>query len=197
MCICYGDFKVILKELKINLQIYTNMLLLLLFTWGTLTGIISSSSAEPGETAGVLLRTPAPGWTLLCAWVPALRRISEPPGWSSERGGEYEPTPSRDRFMEDSESRRRMLRLNRCRLLEALWFTSCGCCGNRNNPSVLESSAGKAGLLLFHSSICELPKKKMLFFSLCIIRIHFLSIQQERNVDSKRESVCERVAWMM
>lgn len=31
--------------------------------------------------------------------------------------------------MEDSESRSRMLRLKRCRLLEALWFVSCGCCG--------------------------------------------------------------------
>jgi len=95
------------------------------FTCGAWTDIVSSSSTEPGDTAGVLLRTPTSGWTLLCGMPTAFCSLSaEPPGSSKDEGGEKEPTPSRDRFMEDSERRSLMLHLKRWRLLEALWFTA-------------------------------------------------------------------------
>ena len=101
------------------------------------TGTRSSSSADMGDSAGVFLRTPAPGWTFLCGLGLGWRGVGWSLSWSLGFSGGGKgidpapppPPPQPDRVMELSvETRTLMLRLKRWRLWDAPGFDCCGCC---------------------------------------------------------------------
>lgn len=100
---------------------------------GTFIGTRSSSSADVGDSAGVLLRTPAPGWIFLCGLGLGWRGVGWSLSWSwgssgTEEGNDPAPPPP-DRVMELSvETRTLILRLKRWRLCDATWVGCCCCC---------------------------------------------------------------------